>query len=275
MNIINVVKASGEKEVFNEDKLRKSISRAGVPQPLQQETLNHIKSRLRDNIPTSEIYSHILEFLGNSDSPHLVARYSLKKAIMDFGPTGFPFEKFISRILASQGYQVKTDVIISGVCVAHEIDVIAEKEDSKIMIECKFHNKLGNKTDIKVALYVMARFQDLTAGFLNRSNTVKFNQVWLVTNTKCSQEAIAYAKCMGMKIVSWGYPEIGNLQDLVEKQKLHPITCLYNINSAQKKSLLDNNIILAKDLIDNPLFLDVLNLPNPEKQLLLSEIRNL
>lgn len=275
MNIINVVKASGDLEVFNEDKLRKSISRAGVPQSLQDETLNHIKSRLRDNIPTSEIYSHILEFLGKSDSPYLIAKYSLKKAIMDLGPTGFPFEKFISRILAGQGYQVKTDVIISGVCVAHEVDVVAEKEDSKIMIECKFHNKLGNRTDIKVALYVMARYQDLTAGFLNRSNAMRFNQVWLVTNTKCSQEVIVYAKCMGMKIVSWGYPENGNLQDLVEKQKLHPITCLNNINSAQKKILLDNNIILAKDLFDNPLFLDLLNLPAPDKQLLLTEIRNL
>ena len=143
------------------------------------------------------------------------------------------------------------------------------------MIECKFHNNIGNRTDIKVALYVMARYQDLTTGWMNKANTTKFNEVWLVTNTKCSTDAIAYAKCMGMKIVSWGYPEKGNLQDLIETEKLHPVTCLTSISVAQKKILLDNNIILAKDLLSNKMFIDILNLSSDTKDKLIKELETI
>ena len=275
MENVLVIKANGEKENFSEHKLRHSISRAGVPKELHDAAVVHIKNNLYNNISTLEIYDHILEYLGNSRFPHAGGRFSLKKAIMDLGPTGFPFEKFIAAILREHGFSIVTDSMVNGLCVAHEVDVIAQKDGTKIMIECKFHNNIGNRTDIKVALYVMARYQDLTAGLLNRSNAVKFNEVWLVTNTKCSQDAILYAQCMGMKIISWGYPEKGNLQDLVESEKLHPVTCLTSISPSQKKILLDNNIVLAKELLKKQMFLDILNLPHKQKESLLAEIKEL
>ena len=195
MSQICVLKAGGEKEPFSEDKLLASISRAGVPHELHNTALSHIKSILYDNIPTNEIYKHILEYLGKSQYPHAGTRYSLKRALMDLGPTGFPFEKFLAAILIKHGYKVQIDTVVNGLCVSHEVDVIAQKLGTNIMIECKFHNNIGNRTDIKVALYVMARYQDLTTGWMNKANTTKFNEVWLVTNTKCSTDAIAYAKC--------------------------------------------------------------------------------
>lgn len=275
MNQFTVIKATGQKEPFSETKLRLSIKRAGVPQELHDLAVNHIKNNLYENIKTEVIYDHIMEYLGKSRFPHAGSRYSLKKAIMELGPTGFPFEKFMAAILRQHGFDVITDTIIPGLCVAHEVDIIAQKDTAKIMVECKFHNNIGNRTDIKVALYVMARYQDLTAGMLNRANSIKFNEVWLVTNTKCSQEAILYAKCMGMKIISWGYPEKGNLQELIETEKLHPITCLTSISPSQKKILLDNNIVLAKDILTKEMFLEILNLSGDQKNNLLSEIRGL
>lgn len=272
---VSVIKANGEKEPFNEEKVRRSIKRAGIPDELQSAVVSHVRSILRENIKTSEIYRHIIEFLGQSSFPHTRTRYSLKKAIMEFGPTGFPFEKFVAAILNRQGYETETNVVLNGLCVTHEIDVLAKKDNKKIMIECKFHNNSGNRTDVKVALYIFARFQDLTAGWVNRSNMSHFNEVWLVTNTKCSLDAISYAQCMGMKIISWGYPDTGNLQELVEKEKLHPVTCLNSISNHHKKILLDNNIVLAKDLLNNRMFYDLLNLSNDEKNKLTLELQAL
>src|SRR3990167_7712772 len=275
MDTITVIKATGEKEAFSEEKLRNSIKRAGVPLELHDAALSHVKNILYPEIHTSEIYKHILEYLGQSPSPHSQARYRLKQAIIDLGPTGFPFEKFIASILQKQDYKVDTDVVIYGLCIAHEIDVVAQKNNQKIMIECKFHNNIGNRTDVKVALYVFARYQDLTAGWIGRSNATRFNEVWLVTNTKASQEAIVYAQCMGMKIISWGYPEKGNLQDLIEIEKLFPVTCLINLTYNHKKILLENNIVHCRDLLDNQMYIDLLKLTPEDRQKLLTELKAL
>lgn len=64
---------------------------------------------------------------------------------MELGPSGFPFEKFISEILKFQGFAVQVGVIVEGHCVKHEIDVVAEKGEEHFMIECKFHNTQGIK----------------------------------------------------------------------------------------------------------------------------------
>src|SRR5438045_4082603 len=94
----SVRKANGEVVPFSEEKVRQSIQRAGIPQELQQEVINHIKTKLFDGISTAEIYGYILEFLEHSPHPYTKARYSLKSAIMDLGPTGYPFEDFIAAI---------------------------------------------------------------------------------------------------------------------------------------------------------------------------------
>ena len=275
MSEISVIKATGVREPFSEEKVIRSIKRAGIPKNIQPQVLAHVREKLYPEIPTSEIYKHIMEFLGRSQYPNSRSRFSLKQAIMDLGPTGFPFEKFISAILRYHGYKTETDQIINGLCVAHEVDVLAEKDGQKIMIECKYHNRIGSRTDVKVALYVMARYQDLTAAYVNRDSSERFNEVWLVTNTKCSRDAIAYAQCMNMKIVSWGYPDRGNLQDLIEKDKLHPVTCLSTLSNYQKKLLLDNNAVLCRDLLANNIFIELLKLKPEEKSLLMSELREI
>jgi len=263
---VRIIKADGRKENFDEEKLRLSISRAGVPERMHQEAVDHIRKLLYQDMPTAEIYKHILEYLGKSSSPHSGSRYSLKQAIMDLGPTGFPFERFIAAILIRQGFKAETDIIMNGLCVSHEVDVLAEKDNRKIMIECKFHNRIGTRTDVKVALYVMARYQDLTVGWINKNNASKLKEVWLVTNTKCTTDAIAYAQCMGIKIVSWGYPDKGNLQDLIEKDNLHPITVLSSLSSWQKHLLLNNHLVLCRDLLQNSLAFDLLKLTNREQE---------
>lgn len=273
MSDIFVIKATGEREPFSEEKVIRSIRRAGIPDSLQSEVLSHVKEKIYPEIPTSEVYHHIIEFLGKSTYPYTRNRYSLKQAIMDLGPTGFPFERFIAAVLREQGYQCQTDVIIPGLCISHEVDVLAEYDNQQIMIECKFHNRVGTRTDVKVALYVRSRYEDLVAGYLNKNNTYNLKKVWLVTNTKCTTDAVLYAKCAGITIISWGYPEGGNLQTLVEKNKLHPVTCLTNLSNYHKNLLLQNNIVLCKDLLTNRTILALLKLNKEEEERLVSEIK--
>lgn len=262
--MVTVVKASGEKEQFSEEKVRLSIRRAGIPNELEAQVLAHIKSKLYDNIKTSEIYRHILEFLSASKNPYTKAKYSLKQAIMDLGPTGYPFEDFVAEILKTNGYQTQVRVVLAGKCVTHEIDVIAKKETHKVITEVKFHNMPGTKTGIHEALYTKARFNDIV-----EKNDV--NQVWLVTNTKISQDAITYAVCMGMKVVSWNYPEGESLRDLIENAHLHPITALTTLSMGQKQKLLENHIVLCKDICQNPNLLDQLGIEEETKKAILTE----
>ena len=162
--MIHVLKANGEREPFSETKVIHSIHRAGIPESLTSRVITHIKETLYDNIPSSEIYHHIMEFLETSPQPFSQSRYSLKQSIMDLGPTGYPFEDYIAKILQTQGYTTKTRQILQGSCVTHEIDVIAEKNTvipTKIMIEAKFHNTVGMRTNVHVPLYTKSRFEDL------------------------------------------------------------------------------------------------------------------
>jgi hypothetical protein len=47
---------------------------------------------------------------------------------MDMGPSGHPFEHFVGELLRAQGYVIQISQIVQGACVAHEIDVVAEKD---------------------------------------------------------------------------------------------------------------------------------------------------
>ena len=262
--MINVTKASGEIQPFSEEKLRILIKRAVIPQMLHDQVINHIKSKLYDNIATSEIYRHVTEFLDSSPHPHSRAKYGLKQAIMDLGPTGFPFEDYVSEILKAEGYETQVRQILSGKCISHEIDVIGTRDGIKSMIECKFHNAPGIKCHVHVSLYTKARFDDVRDGN-------NFNDAWVVTNTKLTAEALNYANCSNMKIIGWDYPNGKSLRDLIEKHKLHPITTLSNISNAQKKILAQNHIVLAKDICKNPSYLDILHLPTNQKNTIVSQ----
>ena len=264
--MVQVIKANGQREEFSEEKVRRSIQHARIPDELQNQVLQHVKTKLHNDIKTSEIYKHITEFLGQSHSPYLQSRYSLKESIMALGPTGYPFEDYVSEILKSQDYKTEVRVIVSGICIRHEIDIIAQKQlidiDKKIMIEAKFHNGFGIKTDVQDALYTKARFDDV-------KEKNDFSNVWLVTNTKATIDTIQYCECVGMKIIAWNYPEGDCLRDLVNKSSLAPITSLTTLSGAQKQQLLENHVVLCKDV--HPSSIDLLNLPPDKKNQVLTE----
>ena len=266
--MVTIVKANGEKQPFSEEKLLHSIRRAGIPQALHDKVVNHIKNRLHEDMTTSEIYYHISEFLGESAHPYAKARYSLKQAIMELGPTGYPFEDFLARVMEKMEYTTKLRTIVSGKCVTHEIDVIAEKHTvmpNKIMVEAKFHNQSGIHTNIHVALYTKARFDDV-------KDKNKFTEAWLITNTKASTDAIAYANCVRMNLVSWSYPEGDSLRDWVERYHMYQITVLTRLSPSQKQQLFEKGIVLCSDICKNHSILETLNLSKQKIEEIIKEV---
>ncbi len=260
-----VVKADGTTEEYQEIKVIDSIRRAGIPRQLQQNILDHINTKVYDRIPTSEIYHHILEYLDTSPEPFSKTRYSLKQAIMQLGPTGYPFEDFVSKILEAQGYTTLVRQILLGKCVNHEVDVVATKGKEKILVEAKFHNKSGTKSEVHVPLYVKSRFDDVKEKY-------HFSNAWVITNTKATSDAIAYALCVNMKIISWSYPEGESLRDWVESAGFHPITILTSLSLGQKETLLNNHIVLCKDLYAKHELLDILHVSDDQREKALSEV---
>jgi hypothetical protein len=259
----NVLKANGQKEEFSEEKILDSIKRAGIPTGLQDKVLTHVKSKLYEGIPTTEVYHHINEFLSHEPAKF---RYGLKQAIMEFGPTGYPFEDLITQIMRLKGYQTQTRTILMGKCVNHEIDVIAEKSNEKIMIEAKFHNAPGIHTDLHVSLYTNARFEDL-------KDKHNFTKPYLFTNTKITPDALAYALCVGMEVTGWNYPQNEGLRDLIEKYQLHPLTLLSSLSQTQKQTLLEQHIVLINEILKNSSCLDILGLSDEKKQQILDEAK--
>lgn len=274
--MLQVKKASGQLEPFSEEKVALSLKRAGVDHNLTETILTHLRQKLYEGIPTQRIYSHIFEFL-RQENPSILGKFNLKKAIMELGPTGYPFERFVGALLKHHGYTVATGVNVFGRCVNHEVDVVAEKDKEHFMIECKFHNQPGAHSDVKVALYVKARFDDITAVWEKKpGHQRKFHQAWLVTNTKLTSDAIQYGECVGMKLIGWNYPNKGSLRDLIEDSGLHPITCLSSLTSTQKQVLLAHDIVLCKNLLNiRSNILTYLNLSVNQMEKLKDEVEQL
>jgi hypothetical protein len=269
---ITVIKASGQREPFSEKKVRRSIRRARIPKKLENEVVRHIYEIIYDGIPTHEIYQHISEFLGKSSISYIKGIYGLKQAIMQLGPSGFPFEKFVAKVLKHHGYETQVNVLVPGQCVEHEIDVVARKDNRQYMIECKFHNAPGARSDVKVALYIQARFEDIQKNQKNKEDKTKiFHQPWLITNTKFTTEAIEYGNCIGIKIIGWSHPESGDLQYLIESIGLHPVTCLSTLTNDQIKLLLNKGVVLLKQLASNQESLHELGLEREKEDQVLKE----
>jgi hypothetical protein len=272
---ISVTKATGEKAPFSEDRLRHSLKRSGASAEQIDMVVDEISAELYEGISTKEIYRTAFKVL-KSKARHTAARYHLKQGIMELGPSGFPFEKYISELLNHQGYSTKTGQFLKGRCLTHEIDVVAEKEAHRFLVECKYHNGRGIFCDVKVPLYIHSRFNDVMAG-MEKSGPVstKSQQAWIVTNTRFSVDAIQYGNCAGLKLMGWDYPSNGSLKDLVDRLGLYPVTCLTTLTRLEKQRLLDKRIVLCREILEHENLLSQLGIKPPRIKSILTETRQL
>jgi restriction endonuclease len=243
MSHLLITKADGQLEAFDPAKLEHSLAHAGASSTMRARILGAVTQKLHPGIMTEEIYRHAFEMLREHEVAPVAARYSMKRAVFALGPSGFPFENFLAEVFKGHGWSVRTEVTLMGRCVPHEVDVLMEKDGHRVGIEAKFHNDPGGKTDIKDALYVKARYDDLR---LAPEASSRVDEGCLITNTRFTRNAIRYAQCSNLRLIGWDYPRTRGLLTLIEEAKVHPLTCLTTLSDSEKRRLLDQKIVLCK-----------------------------
>lgn len=269
---IHIIKVNGEKVPFSAQKVASSLQRSGATQEVVQQILNVLETELHEGMSTKQIYKRAFELLKKKNTG-LASKFKLKKAIFELGPTGFPFENFVAAIFEAKGYTTKVGQTLQGKCVSHEVDVIAKKDAEVLFMECKFHSLQGKNTDVKVPLYIDSRFKDLASQNIQAENY--FTQGMIVSNTRFTADALAYAKCANISLLSWDYPKGKGLKDLIDTTKLYPITVSTLLTVKEKQFLLDRAIVLCKDLLKNKFLLDVLGTSENRQQKIFDEMEKI
>lgn len=273
MSGFNVTKASGEQEKFDESKLRGSLANAGADKEIIDRICDSVNEMMYDGIPTKKIYKQAFRLL-REYSDRTAGRYKLKEAILELGPTGYPFEQFIAELLNLLGYETETSKIVEGHCVSHEIDVIARKEHEHFMVECKFHNRQDHKCNVKVPLYIQSRFIDVGKYWNNKGGHENHHHIaWVVTNTRFTDDAREYGNCMGLKLLSWDYPKSKGLKDLVANVNLHPVTCLSNLTDEETQQLLERDVVFCSQISENKKILSEIGINSRRATRIVKEAR--
>lgn len=253
--VVSITKADGSQEPFNPEKLIASLLRAGAEHTVATTIAREVERELYAGITTHEIYRHAFARLRDTRRT-AAARYSLKRALLEFGPSGFPFEAYIARLLVAEGATTTIDQIVQGACVEHEVDVVAEmpaqngKGKSVLLVEAKFHNAPGFKTDLKTVLYVKARLEDIAAA-RKAAHLAEPMRGLVVTNTKFTSIARQYAECAGVEILGWEEPEGATLQSRIEAAGLYPVTALTSLNRREKMALLSQKVVLCSAISED------------------------
>lgn len=270
-----IVKVDGTKEIFDPKRLTVSLQRAGAGAYAAERITKTITDSVAPGTSSKEIYARAFTLLRKEGRP-VAARYAVRRALLELGPSGHPFEDFMSYLFRAEGWEVETRKVIQGKCVAHEVDLYAsdKAENTFLAAELKYHNDPGYKTDLKVALYVKSRFDDIFACD-PRTRACPIDRGLLVTNTKFTSEAIAYATCSGVELLGWGYPEHDNLFARMSRAKVYPITALVELSRAEKNLLLAGGIIAVDEIARNRRALDPLHLSSERVGILLAEIEGL
>lgn len=272
---IFIKKSNKEVEPFLTHKLEQSLQHSGATKEEIENIISKIEPDIYDGISTNEIYKKAYAYLKKSNRTS-ASRYSLKRAIFELGPTGYPFERLVGALLREKGYETKVSVILNGECVTHEIDVLAEKEGNVYAIECKFHSDAKAVSNVKIPLYINSRFLDIQKQWnTNSNNSTHLKQGWLVTNTRFTLDAINYAKCVGLTLLSWDYPKANGIKANIDTYGLYPVTVLTTLTIKEKHQLIDKDIVLVKELFKASYMLKKIGISEIRIKRVLDEITQL
>ncbi len=266
---MKIVKHSGDIVDFNPEKLKISLLKSGANSDVVNDILKSIRKELYEGIPTKKIYKMAFALLKKEANAH-AARYNLRSALQLLGPSGFFFEKYIARIFQAEHFETKLNLTLQGKCISHEIDVLIKKNNLISMVECKFHAGREAVSDVKVPMYILSRFNDLKDkeySIFSKKDTI--SKCWIVTNNRFTSDAIAFAKCSGLNLLSWNYPELNNLKTKNDFDYLYPVTCLTTLSLGEKDKLLILDMLLVKEIVNNSECLEKIGLsPNRIKNVL-------
>lgn len=241
-----VRKSDGSEEPFDPRKLLASLVQAKAPPEVAEEIVQTLARTVKPGATTGQIFRAAWKMLAKRSRP-VASRYSVRRSILELGPTGFPFERFLAQLYRADGYETQVGAMLYGACVSHEVDVVAWKASEVLSVEAKFHNDLGFKTDTKVVLYVKARVEDLqTHRHAIGGKQRDISRGVVATNTKFTETAEDYASCVGLELLSWETPRGDNLYDRMGRHGVFPITCLTTLTAREKRTLVEAGLVDTK-----------------------------
>lgn len=295
---LRITKASGEKSLYDRMKLIQSMVRSGASIQTAEMVASEVEEELEEGTSTKKIYRKAFRLL-RQKSVHVASQYHLKQAVMQLGPSGYPFEQFVGELFKADGYDVRVGQILRGSCVNHEVDVIAYKENYVIVCECKFRNQPGSKTDVKVALYVHSRFNDLRSiieaengeflklmelGPYNKKNPVStaynsdrpvFFQGAIVTNAKFTEDAVQYGECADLLLIGWDHDGENSLLQMIRRSGRLPVTLLKSISGNEIQRVISRGIVVCRDLLEKIDIVDELGIDKTKKRRLTTELEHI
>ena len=250
---MKVTKSTGEVEDYKKDKLCQSLEAAGAPGDLVVNVCSTVEKEMKPGMSTKDIAREAYTYLVKNNTS-VAARYNIRQGIADLGPAGFIFEQYVERLLSALGYETSRNQYMEGECLRHEIDVLGKTKNEHAIVEVKYHNDKSIKTHVDVVMYADARLQDIERRQSKVEKTEVPHVMWVVTNTRFTGSAIKYAKCRGLHLIGWDYPnqgrdgKSGSLQNLVQEHVLYPVTVLPSVDRQARERLADHDLMMVQDV---------------------------
>jgi hypothetical protein len=241
-----VRKIDGSQQPFDKDRVIMTCLRNGASKEAAFKIADRIEEAAYEGMRTKEILTLIWKHLGDYH-PETQTRIDLRTALSLLRPPDF--EEYASLIMKDLGYSVQTNVILRGKCVEHEIDVIAQKNNLSTFVEVKHHNRPHTYTPLDVPMKVWATLQDVNEGRKLGYHNVEFTSALVVCNTKFTDHARAYANCVGIEHLCWKSPPQNGIDDVIRQRSLYPVTMLKEVDRRLLRLLVENGIVLLKQLV--------------------------
>jgi hypothetical protein len=151
--------------------------------------------------------------------------------------------------LTASGYDVEGNKVLRGKCVESEIDGVVRMHSQTFMLEVKHHRAPHTKTGLDIPRQVWATYVDLTEGFPLGYHDFDFTGALVVCNTKFSTQGEQYARCRGLRLLSWKNPPDRGVEALIEEARFYPVTVVREVDRRTEAALGDAGILLLTQLV--------------------------
>lgn len=244
---MTIIKNNGESVPFKPEKIAETLKRIGAKQELVNHVVQKVTSKVKDGMTTSEVYAIVRKEL-HKENRCIAHRYNLRAGLLKLGPAGFKFEKYVASILQAYKYSAEIpEEELPGLCVMHEVDVIAKTPSRTIMIEAKFRNRFDDTVTLKDVMATWARLIDLREGSKAGKKCPYFDEAWVVTNGRFSDRAHQFGVCKGIQMIGWSNTE-QSLARMVDHAALYPITVLEHLKQWEFEAFSKKNILLCREI---------------------------
>jgi hypothetical protein len=97
----------------------------------------------------------------------------------------------------------------------------------------------------------------------------------VVTNTRFSLDSLEFSKCSGIRLLGWDYPEGNGLKEIIEREKIYPVSILSGISKKEKVILMEQGIVACCQIMENFQLIDQLQLTKRKYKALIKELNEI